>query len=318
MDDRPRIVFFGTPEFAVRSLKAIRESGYLIAGVVTAPDKPAGRGMKLRSSPVRMYAGENNLPVLQPERLSDPFFIGRLSELGPTIQVIVAFRMMPRAVWAMPRLGSFNLHASLLPQYRGAAPINWAIINGEEETGLTTFFLKEKVDTGDIILREKISIGRNETAGELHDRMKVQGAGLVVRTIESIVEGKARASSQEYLVTPGLQLKPAPRIFTENCRIDWEQPSEKIFNLIRGLSPMPAAFTMLKMSDNTFHHLKILKAGYEKPGSALPPGSLVTDKRSCLKISAGDGDISIYELQLSGKKSMKTADFLRGFGSRLI
>jgi methionyl-tRNA formyltransferase len=317
MDPGPRIIFFGTPEFAVWSLKAIRESGYPVAGVVTAPDKPAGRGMKLRSSPVKIYALEYNLPVLQPENLSDPSFLKALSELKPDLQVVVAFRMMPKAVWAMPQMGTFNLHASLLPQYRGAAPINWAIINGEKETGLTTFFLKEKADTGDIIFREKVIIGKDETAGELHNRMKIDGAALVVRTIESIIRGRVNACSQEDLAGTGSKLLTAPRIFTGNCRIDWDQPSEKIYNLIRGLSPVPAAFTMLKMNDNTIHHLKILRAGYEKPGSSRPPGSLVTDNQSYLKISARNGDICIYELQLPGRKTMKTEDFLRGFGSRI-
>lgn len=318
MEASPRIIFFGTPDFAVSSLKAIREAGYNIAGVITAPDRPAGRGMKLRLSPVRIYADEYKLPVLQPENLSDPAFLESLLGLGPELQIVVAFRMLPRMVWAMPRLGAFNLHASLLPQYRGAAPINWAIINGEKETGLTTFFLKEKVDTGDIILREPVSIGRDETAGELHDRMKMLGAGLVVSTIESIIHGKAQARSQDHLFDPVIPLRPAPKIYTEDCRIDWYQPSEKIFNLIRGLSPVPAAFTMIRMNDGSAHHLKILKAGYEKPGSALSPGTLVTDKQCCLKISTADGDICIYELQLSGKKAMRTADFLRGFGNRLI
>jgi methionyl-tRNA formyltransferase len=274
--------------------------------------------MKLRLPPVRIYADEYKLPVLQPENLSDPSFLERLSAHGPELQVVVAFRMLPRIVWNMPRLGTFNLHASLLPQYRGAAPINWAIINGEKETGLTTFFLKEKVDTGDILLREPVSIGRDETAGELHDRMKILGAGLVVNTVESIIRGEVQARSQDRLINSATLLKPAPKIFSEDCRIDWGQPSEKIFNLIRGLSPVPAAFTMIRMNDDSTHHLKILKAGYEKPGSALSPGSLITDKQSCLKISAGDGDICIYELQLSGKKAMRTADFLKGFGSRLI
>ena len=218
----------------------------------------------------------------------------------------------------MPQLGTFNLHASLLPQYRGAAPINWAIINGEKETGLTTFFLQEKVDTGDIIFQEQVTIGKDETAGELHDRMKICGARLVVRTVEIIIHGRVGTFSQENLMKTGSPLPTAPKLFSENCRIDWNQTSEKIYNLIRGLSPVPAAFTMLKMHDNTFHLTKILKAGYEKPGSARPPGSLITDNRSYLKISASDGDICIYELQLSGRKTMKTGDFLRGFGNSII
>ena len=318
MNPIPRIVFFGTPEFAVWSLKALRESGYLVEGVVTAPDKPAGRGMRLKSSPIKVYAVENSLPVFQPERLSDPLFLKTLSEMKPDIQVVVAFRMLPKAVWAMPHLGTFNLHASLLPQYRGAAPINWAIINGEKETGLTTFFLQEKVDTGDIIFQEHITIGMNETAGELHDRMKICGAQLVVKTVECIIRGRVHTYSQESLTKTGLPLQSAPRLFSEDCQIDWNQTSENIYNLIRGLSPLPAAFTLLKMHDNTFHLTKILKAVYEKPGSAKPPGSLTTDNQSYLKISAADGDICIYELQLSGRKAMKTGDFLRGFGSRII
>jgi methionyl-tRNA formyltransferase len=314
----PGIVFFGTPEFAVESLKALRESGYRIDGVVTAPDKPAGRGMMLKFSAVKEYSLSHDLPLFQPERLSDPAFLDTLAKINPDIQVVVAFRMMPRAVWALPRLGTFNLHASLLPQYRGAAPINWAVINGEKETGLTTFFLREKVDTGDIILRESIPVGDNETAGELHDRMKILGAGLVLRTVECLERGSVQTCSQVDFLKPEESLKPAPKIFPETCRIDWNKPSQEIYNLIRGLSPHPSAFTILRINDNSIHNMKILRAGIETPRSSVPPGSIITDRHSYLKIPATDGDICIYELQLSGRKAMKTVDFLNGFGRSIV
>ncbi len=313
-----RIVFYGTPEIALESLKALFEGGYQVAGVVTAPDKPAGRGMKLRASPVRLYAAEHGLTVLQPEKMSDPFFIEQLKALKPDLQVVVAFRMMPRAVWEMPPMGTFNLHASLLPQYRGAAPINWAVINGETETGLTTFFLRDKVDTGDIIFRESMSIGPEETAGELHDRMKVKGAQLVVRTVQSIFAGNVTTFDQSRFPVPGSQLKPAPKIYTETCRIDWTQPSEVIFNLIRGLCPVPGAHTGIKLKDGTKASVKIFRAGLEKQGPSAAVGDVVSDGRSFLRISASDGDLSIFELQLAGRKPMRTEEFLRGFGKNIV
>ena len=313
-----KIVFYGTPEIALESLKALVEGGYQVVGVVTAPDKPAGRGMKLRASAIKQYALEQGLEVLQPERMSDPGFLARLQTLDPDIQVVVAFRMLPKAVWALPAKGTFNLHASLLPQYRGAAPINRAIMNGETETGLTTFFLRDKVDTGDIIFRESMSIGPEETAGELHDHMKVKGAELVVKTVVSIISGNANACDQSQFTDPGSPLKPAPKIFTETCRIDWTMPSAVIYNIIRGLSPVPAAFTEIRIKDGSLAKLKIFRAALGQQGPSGSPGMLTTDGRSFLKISASDGDIVINELQLEGRKPMQTDEFLRGLGRNII
>ncbi len=318
MHPAPKIVFFGTPEIALESLKALFEGGYHLVGVVTAPDKPAGRGMKLRASAVKQYAVDHGLEVLQPERMSDSAFLARLKALDPEIQVVVAFRMLPKEVWAMPSKGTFNLHASLLPQYRGAAPINRAIMNGETETGLTTFFLREKVDTGDIIFRESMSIGPEETAGELHDRMKVKGAQLVTKTVDAIISGNVETSDQSQFTDHGSRLNPAPKIFTETCRIDWTMPSAVIYNIIRGLSPLPAAFTEIRMKDGSLAKLKIFSAALRKQGPSASPGMLTTDGHSFLCISASDGDIVINELQLEGRKPMLTEEFLRGAGRNII
>jgi len=318
MHPAPKIVFYGTPEIALESLKALAEGGYHVVGVVTAPDKPAGRGMKLRASAVKQFALEQGLEILQPERMSDPGFLARLQALDPDIQVVVAFRMLPKTVWAMPAKGTFNLHASLLPQYRGAAPINWAIMNGETETGLTTFFLRDKVDTGDIIFRESLNIGPEETAGELHDRMKVKGAALVVKTVEAISSGNVATFDQSRFTDHGSPLKPAPKIFTETCRIDWTMPSTVIYNIIRGLSPVPAAFTEIRMKDGSLAKLKIFRASIGKQEPSGSPGMLTTDGHSFLKISASDGDIVINELQMEGRKPMQTVEFLRGSGRNII
>lgn len=314
----PRIIFYGTPDIAKESLKAVVDCGYEVAGVVTAPDKPAGRGMKLRASKVKEYALEQGLKVLQPEKLSAVSFIEDIRQIKPDLQVVVAFRMMPREVWAMPRLGTFNLHASLLPQYRGAAPINWAVINGETQTGITTFFLRDKVDTGDIIFRETMEIGQDETAGELHDRMKVKGAQLVVKTIAAILAGNFETFDQSRFTTHDSPLKPAPKIYTDTCRIDWNMPSAYIFNKIRGLSPVPGAFTEVKLKDGSTSSIKIIRTGMEIANHAVVPGSILMDGRSVLKISASDGNIIIYELQLAGRKPMKTDEFLRGSGKNIV
>jgi len=313
-----KIVFYGTPEFALESLKALVEGGYHVAAVVTAPDKPAGRGMKLRVSPVGQYAVDHGIRILKPERLQDPEFLDHLKKLDPDIQVVVAFRMLPGIVWGLPGLGTFNLHASLLPQYRGAAPINWVVINGETETGLTTFFLQDKIDTGDIIFRESMSIGPEETAGELHDRMKVKGAQLVIRTMQSILTGNVVTCDQSRFTDPGSPLKPAPKIFTETCSIDWNQPSAAIYNLIRGLSPVPAAFTDMKWKDGSVTPVKIFRAGLENTGPSASPGILTSDGRTFLKISSADGDLYIYELQIAGRKPVRIEEFLRGFGRSII
>jgi len=274
--------------------------------------------MKLMASQVKQYALDHRLKVMQPVQLSNPEFITELKNLEPDIQVVVAFRMLPRVVWGLPGLGSFNLHASLLPQYRGAAPINWAIINGETETGLTTFFLQDKIDTGEIIFRENIPIGHDETAGELHDRMKTAGAALVVKTTQSIINGNVITYKQSLFTSQDSPLKPAPKIYNETCRINWNKPSADIYNMIRGLSPLPAAFTEVKLKDGRMNSMKILRATLGTEGPSGVPGSVISDGRNFLRISAIDGDINICELQLSGHKPLKTGDFLRGLGRSII
>lgn len=298
----------GTPEFAVAPLDALVKSGFNIVGVITAPDKPAGRGMQLQQSAVKKYALEHGLKVLQPEKLKDPQFLSTLKALQADLQVVVAFRMLPEVVWNMPRLGTINLHASLLPHYRGAAPINWAVINGEKETGLTTFKLQHEIDTGNILLQEKLSIGSDETAGELHDRMKDAGAALIVRTVQGLAAGTLQETPQAALANGNEQLKLAPKIFTETCKIDWNKGVNEIFNLIRGLSPYPAAFTYL---DGKL--LKIYKAEKLLTATSISPGESETDGKTYLRFAAADGYIIITELQLEGKKRMAVADFLRGY-----
>ena len=304
-----RIVFMGTPEFAVSSLDVLVRSGFNVVGVVTAPDKPAGRGMQLRQSAVKEYALANGLNVLQPEKLKSPAFLEQLSSLNADLQVVVAFRMLPEVVWNMPRLGTINLHASLLPQYRGAAPINWAIINGEKETGVTTFKLQHEIDTGNILLQDTIPIGAEETAGELHDRMKLIGAALLLKTVQGLADGSLKEKPQEQIKLDE-PLKHAPKIFTETCRIDWLKPANEVHNLIRGLSPYPGAFTTF---DGKL--LKIYKGTTDFTNSwviSVAPGNYETDGRSYLKYAATDGYIVVTELQLEGKKRMETLEFLRG------
>ena len=301
-----RIIFLGTPEFAVASLDALYNAGYNIVGVVTAPDKPAGRGMKLQESAVKKYATEKNIKTLQPEKLKNPEFLQELKSLNADLQVVVAFRMLPEVVWNMPPLGTINVHGSLLPQYRGAAPINWAIINGEKETGVTTFKLKHEIDTGDILLQETIAINEDETAGEVHDRMKETGAKLLVKTITGLADGSLKETPQANIITESL--KHAPKIFTETCKINWLKSVDEVHNLIRGLSPYPAAFTQLEGKT-----LKIFRSRKEKVPPQSAVGSFHTDKKSFLKFACPDGYIQIEELQLEGKKKMKTEDFLRGF-----
>lgn len=293
----------GTPDFAVASLKALVEAGFDIAAVVTAADKPAGRGQKLQESAVKQYAVLKGIKVLQPLKLKDPAFIDELKALQADLQVVVAFRMLPEMVWDMPPRGTINLHASLLPQYRGAAPINHAIINGEKESGVTTFFLKHEIDTGDIIFSEKVAIAEDETAGELHDKLMNVGASLLVRTVQAITSG-------EYTEQPQLQsdeLKHAPKIFKDYCQIDWNQPAEKIYNLIRGLSPYPTAFT--KLNDKT---LKIFKAELEDKEPGISAGAFLSDGKTYLKFAAKDGFIKLTDLQYEGKKRMQIDEFLRG------
>lgn len=306
--DQLKIVFMGTPEFAVAPLDALVKAGFSIVGVITAPDKPAGRGMQLQQSAVKKYAAEHGLNILQPEKLKNPQFLEELKALEADLQVVVAFRMLPEVVWNMPRLGTINLHASLLPHYRGAAPINWAVINGEKETGLTTFKLQHEIDTGNILLQQRLSIGESETAGELHDRMKEAGAALVVHTVEGLAVGTLKETPQAALANGNEQLKTAPKIFTETCKIDWNKPVDDIFNLIRGLSPYPAAFTYL---DGKL--LKIFKADKKLSAPSMSAGEHETDGKTYLRFAGADGYISVLELQLEGKKRMAVQDFLRGY-----
>lgn len=304
-----RIVFMGTPEFAVPSLKILIENNYNVVAVVTAPDKPAGRGMQMHESAVKKIAGENNLYLLQPEKLKSPEFAEQLQALKPDLQIVVAFRMLPEVIWKMPRIGTFNLHASLLPKYRGAAPINWAVINGEKETGATTFFLEHEIDTGKIILQQKVNITEEETAGELHDELMNAGAELVLKTVHLIDEGN-------YSLTPQIfsaEIKSAPKLFTETCLVNWNNSVQQIHNLIRGLSPYPAAFTKLNGKTVKIFRSKKLSIDHYPLSINNSPGNISTDGKSFLRIQCADGLLEILELQLEGKKKIKTEEFLRGY-----
>jgi len=301
-----RIVFMGTPTFAVTSLDALIKSGCDVVGVITAPDKPAGRGQKMSQSAVKEYAVANGLKVLQPEKLKDQAFLDELKALGADLFVVVAFRMLPEIVWTMPIRGTVNLHASLLPQYRGAAPINWVLINGEKESGVTTFFLKHEIDTGNLLFTEKITLTGEETAGELHDRLMNKGAGLLVKTVKGIESGRYSEYPQSQLLE-GQELKHAPKLFKEDCLIDWNQPTEKVYNLIRGLSPIPTAYTLLNGKV-----LKIYKAGKQETDSDVQPGKYVTDNKTYLAFATADGLVNVIDVQLEGKKRMGIEEFLRG------
>ncbi len=321
-----KIIFMGTPDFAVASLDALVKAGCNIVGVITAPDKPGGRGMQLQQSAVKKYAVENNLKVLQPEKLKNPDFLQELQLLQADLQIVVAFRMLPESVWNMPRMGTINVHGSLLPQYRGAAPINWAVINGEKETGVTTFKLKHEIDTGDIFMQQSFTIGENETAGEVHDTMKEIGATLLVKTIKAIADGTLAETPQSSVVsrepsegnlelsvthsplTTNHSLHHAPKIFTETGNINFTKTVDEVHNLIRGLSPFPGAFTTLngKM-------LKIYRSQKEYTSHKLNPGRYETDSKTFLKFACTNGFIHVKELQLEGKKKILTADFLRGY-----
>ena len=309
----PKIVFMGTPDFAVSVLDAIVNNGYNVVAVVTAPDKPAGRGKKLHASPVKEYAVKNNLTLLQPEKLRDQTFVDTLKQLKPDIQVVVAFRMLPKVVWKIPAKGTFNLHASLLPQYRGAAPINHAIINGEKETGLTTFFIDDKIDTGSIILQKKVPITEEDNFLSLHDKMMAEGATLVLQTLDLIINGTPDLINQNALVDDDEALKPAPRIFKEDCRIDWNRPVQEVYNFIRGLSPWPVAFTNLKDEEGMEYYVKIYKAVAVEASHKQQPGTVETDNKTYLKIYCLDGFVNIRELQMPGKRKMNTEEMLRGF-----
>lgn len=306
-----RIVFMGTPDFAVPSLAKLVENGYNVVGVVTMPDKAIGRHHDvLQSSPVKQYAVCHDIPVLQPEKLKDEAFLKELSELKADLQIVVAFRMLPQVVWGMPRLGTFNLHAALLPQYRGAAPINWAIINGDKETGITTFFLDEDIDTGRIILQERIPIGEEDCLEDIHDRMMVQGADLVQKTVDLIAEGKAEATDQSQFMTEE-PLRPAPKIFKETCEIQWTN-TRQVYNFVRGLSPYPAAWTTLHTQEGKEVVMKIFKTRKETALTDVKEPTLQTDGKTFLRVALPDGYLYLAEVQISGKKRMQIADFLRG------
>lgn len=303
-----RIVFMGTPGFAVSALDALIKNGSNIVAVVTAPDKPAGRGLALKQSEVKQYAIEQGLPVLQPEKLKDPVFIRTLQDLEPDLAVVVAFRMLPEVIWSMPKKGTINLHASLLPQYRGAAPINWAVINGETRTGVTTFFIEKEIDTGNILAKREVEISPEDTAGTLHDKLAEAGSALLVETVKSIREGTFVPVPQEKL-SQGQELKTAPKIFRDDCRIHWNRPVQEVYNFIRGLSPYPGAWTILE-SDKEHKTMKILDCT-PVPSSGKPSGTLWSENNH-INIAATDGYISIQKLQMEGKKAMKAEEFLRG------
>jgi methionyl-tRNA formyltransferase len=302
----------GTPDFAVAPLDALVKSGYNVAAVVTAPDKQAGRGLKIQESAVKKYAVSKGLRILQPEKLKSQDFLDELNSIQPDLQIAVAFRMLPEIVWKLPISGTFNLHASLLPQYRGAAPINWAIINGEEKTGVTTFFINENIDTGNILMSAETPVLPTESAGELHDRLMHLGADLVLKTVRAI-ENKTYDSKPQQHVTSISELKSAPKIYKEDCRINWNQNADKVFNLIRGLSPYPAAFTELISPDGSTHYIKVFHSTKEISQHNFKPGKIVTDGKTHLSIAVTDGFIHLQEVQLSAKKKMPIYLFLRGF-----
>jgi len=306
-----RIVYMGTPDFAVESLRALLEGGYNVVGVVTMPDKPVGRhGSVLQPSPVKQFAVEHGLKVLQPERLKDPAFVEELRSLRADLQIVVAFRMLPEVVWAMPPLGTFNAHASLLPKYRGAAPINWAIINGETETGITTFFLKHEIDTGDIIQQVRIPIGETDNAEVVHDKLMVLSGKLVTETVDNILAGTVTSIPQDAIERA--EPTPAPKIFRDTCRIDWNQPTRRIYDFIRGLSPYPAAWTTLDGKSVKIYEAEKMAT----PNPSLTPGTLASDGKTWLQVTTADGRLLLKTLQLEGKKKMPVADLLRGLKLR--
>ena len=303
----------GTPEFAVASLDILVKNNYNVVGVVTMPDKPAGRGQLLQESAIKKYVLEKQLHILQPEKLKSEQFIAELKLLNADLQIVVAFRMLPEIVWSMPRLGTFNLHGSLLPQYRGAAPINWAVINGEKETGVTTFFLQHEIDTGKIIFNSKININEQETAGDIHDKLMILGAELVLKTVRAIEENKYSEVEQSKFFNSTDELKHAPKIFKDDCKINWSQSCKNIHNHIRGLSPYPTAFTSFKNIENKVFLVKIFLSEKEKAPHHYKIQSILSDNKNYLKIAVKDGFIVIKELQIAGKKRMTISEFLRGF-----
>lgn len=322
MQEKLKIVFMGTPDFAVPSLEALIESRHEVVGVVTMPDKAVGRHHDvLQASPVKQCALKHGLPVLQPEKLKDEAFLSQLRAWGADLQVVVAFRMLPEVVWAMPQLGTFNLHAALLPQYRGAAPINWAIIHGDDKTGITTFWLDHQIDTGRIICQEEIPIGSEECAGDIHDRMMELGAALVCKTANMIADGEATSVPQDQFMTDE-PLRPAPKIFKDTCQIRWnELDVQQAHDFIRGLSPYPAAWTTLKEPSGKQIVMKIYRSQIEKAKHNMPNGTLESDGKNWIRVALEGGYLKLTELQLAGKKRLQTEDFLRGArieGCRLI
>jgi methionyl-tRNA formyltransferase len=308
-----RIVFMGTPDFAVESLKILVENKYDVVGVITMPDKPAGRGHKVQFSAVKQYALEQNLRILQPEKLKDEAFLEELRALKADLQIVVAFRMLPEVVWNMPKFGTFNLHASLLPQYRGAAPINWAIINGDKETGATTFFLTHEIDTGKIIQQEKIAIAETDNAGDVHDRLMEMGAKLVKKTVDMLVEGKIDAVDQAQFIHSGLELKAAPKIFKETCQIGLAWDVERVYNFVRGLSPYPAAWVELQFPNQAEKMiLKVFETEKEICDQELAIGTIVTDGKKYAKLALKDGFVHLKSVQMAGKKRMEIGELLRG------
>lgn len=308
-----RIVYMGTPEFAVESLRALAEGGYNVVGVVTMPDKPVGRhGSILQASPVKQYALSIGLPVLQPEKLKNEVFIEELRALHADLQIVVAFRMLPEIVWDMPRLGTFNLHGSLLPQYRGAAPINWSIINGDTETGVTTFFLTHEIDTGRIIGQKRIPIADTDNVGIVHDKLMKVGAELVVETVDLLLQDRIEAIDQDAFYTDEVELRPAPKIFKETCRIDWHQPVKKIYDFVRGLSPYPAAWTEWIATDGKEQILKIYETEKVEEPHSLPIGTVRSNGKSSLEIAVQDGFLRLLSVQVSGRKRMSVNDFMNG------
>lgn len=306
-----RIVFMGTPQFAVASLKILIENGYNIVGVITSADKPAGRGQQVQQSAVKQYAEEKKLNILQPTNLKDESFLKELKNLRPDIQIVVAFRMLPTSVWNLPPLGTYNLHASLLPQYRGAAPINWAIINGEKETGITTFKLQHEIDTGNILLQEKVIITAEMNAGQLHDVLMERGAELMLSSLKKIEQGNIILTDQNKLIST-IEPKHAPKIFKDTCRINWDNRLDHIYNLIRGLSPYPCAYTEVSIHDKIVAY-KIFTAHKEEASHDLKAGQIKTDHKTFLKISCKGGFIHVLELQMAGKKKLFIKEFLKGF-----
>ena len=307
-----RIVYMGTPDFAVEALRCLVEGGYNVVGVITMPDKPAGRGHKIQYSPVKQYALEQNLPLLQPIKLKDEAFLEELRAWKADLQIVVAFRMLPEVVWNMPRFGTFNLHASLLPQYRGAAPINWAVINGDTETGITTFFLQQAIDTGEVIQQVKVPITDTDNVGAVHDKLMNLGGKLVIETVDAIIAGTVKSIPQEEMAVVG-ELRYAPKIFKDTCKIDWNQSTKKVYDFIRGLSPYPAAWSELKNANGELVVAKIFDSEKIIENHNFEPGSLLSDGKKYLKVATNDGFINILALQLPGKKRLKIDELLRGY-----